>query len=103
VAPERIRIHVRGPRRLTSIPMLVPNGRTTLDPTGELRILYSAPVDSAFLEGIVRFEVAAEGGCARTLIPYQVKTQRPPMRAIPGPFVGARMGRRRSDSSDWSI
>jgi uncharacterized protein YfaS (alpha-2-macroglobulin family) len=76
--PERVRIHVRGPRRLASIPMLAPNGTTSLDPQGELQLLYSAPVDSALLGRVVRFEANGPGACAGTSISYQVKAQRPP-------------------------
>ncbi|HUQ84076.1 MAG TPA: alpha-2-macroglobulin family protein, partial [Gemmatimonadaceae bacterium] len=75
-APYEFTLTTRGPAVLGSVPMLYLTAASTLEPNGRIRILYSAPVDSAQFARVVRLEVTRSPSCVRRTIPYRVSSQR---------------------------
>ena len=85
-APYVFTITTRGPAILASIPTLTPQYAQTIEPNGNIRLIYSAPVDSAALSGVARLEIARSPECVARSIRYAVHSQRPI-----------------TDADDWSI
>src|SRR5690349_9101270 len=75
-APYEFTLLTRGPRILASKPGLQPGYPSTLVPNGELRIVYSAPIDSTLLARVARLELTGERACTGRTIRYVVGAYR---------------------------
>ena len=83
-APEHIRIDVRGPALIGSVPALSNNARRPLDPTGKVLLAFSAPVADSVLAATVRLMPRADHPCAMAhAIAYHVVRQRRPQKGDP--------------------
>ena len=76
-APYEFTLLTRGPRVLASMPSLRPVYPVSLDPSGALKLVYSAPVDSLLVARTARIEINPENGCVRRSVPYAIRAQRP--------------------------
>ena len=76
-APYTFTLVTRGPAILASVPELHVGYPSRLDPNGNLRLVYSAPVDSAVFARTARLEInASNGDCKRQTIALAVRRQR---------------------------
>ena len=70
-------LRTAGPALVTSNPSLSSFEPATLDPLGRLKLVYSAPVDSATVARIARLELMPSVGCPSEAIRYRVTSQTP--------------------------
>ena len=74
--PYRFTLQARGPRLLARLPAIGSSVAPLFDPRGMVTLVYSAPVDTAALSRIVRFETGSTQMCAARTIRFRVKATR---------------------------
>jgi alpha-2-macroglobulin len=75
-APYRFAITTAGPAQLASVPALRVLQPPTLEPSGRIRLVYSAPIDTIAFARSVRLELTPGRSCDGRVIRYQVRGQR---------------------------
>lgn len=76
-APYVFTVHTFGPRFVGQLPALYGPAGELIEPNGEVTLIYTAPVDTAEVSRVTRFELERKASCVGGTIRFRVTSMRP--------------------------